>query len=110
MTYKTPIGNFATMDFDPEYRVKIYTEVDRGHSAETWADILMDRMFVVLKTAPQPIYEQALQGKNMMKQMFTEALRAAILSDRHTLCVQLEKEGYGDVARAIKRLRGTLID
>lgn len=106
---KTPIGVFGTQNFGTDYRVKVYAEVDRGHSPETWADIVIDRMFLILDTAPDFIKDQAQGEKDRMKQMFRETLTAAIISDRHTLCVQLEKKGFPDVAAAIKGLRGTLI-
>lgn len=89
-------------------KVEVSTTTDGGHPPEYWAERCADRMVMISAKAPQPVRDQAIAYKDELKLMIYQHIKRAILSDRNTLAVLLEKEGYPDVAKAIRRLKGKL--
>ena len=85
--------------------VRVDTTVNRGHPADFWIDIIMDRLVYVADTAPPAIRDQAMAYREAMREAVSSGVRSAILSHHTTLLYQLNKAGMREAAVLIQETR-----
>ena len=82
----------------------VITKDHRGHSVEEVAEMAMDKIISISKTAPAPIREQAHVFKETCKKIVAYYMQEAVNNHMCTICNALEKQGHKDLANIIRRL------
>jgi hypothetical protein len=80
----------------------VVTTTDRGMNAEEWAELAVERIVSVSMDTPMPLREQALAYRNRIKALLVDYFHKVAQSERATIKVILEKEGYFDLAKNIE--------
>lgn len=84
--------------------IEVLTTDNRGHSIEEVAQMAADRILYVADEAPSPIRDQAQAFKNTLKQTLIYYMHQAVEQDRATICAELRKNGYSDLADNLRSL------
>lgn len=84
--------------------VNVVTSHNGGLPVEHWAERLLARIVHVAEDSASPIKDQALVFKDEIRQACEYYIKAAIKSDRTTLCNTLLKQGETEMAEIIRRL------
>ena len=84
--------------------IEVLTTDNRGHSIEEVAQMAADRILYVADEAPPPIRDQAQAFKNTLKQTLIYYMHQAVEQDRATICAELRKNGYSDLADNLRSL------
>lgn len=71
--------------------VSVFTTNNCGHSADFYADRLINRLIKVSDTAPEPIKAQALNYRDAMHIIILETIKAAMASERSTVMAELNR-------------------
>ncbi len=82
-------------------KVEVRASKNGGHSAEAWADMLMNRLFYISDDAPPEIRVQAQVVREKMREEVLNYMKQAIRSDRVTVCNKLRACGYSELAAYI---------
>ncbi len=82
----------------------VKTQNYRGHSIEEVAEMAIDKIISISKTAPAPIRAQAHAFKVACKKVITYYMQEAVNNHMCTIGNQLEKQGQKDLANIIRRL------
>ena len=95
------------LSFETETKVGdlgVITKDHRGHSVEEVAEMAMDKIISISKTAPAPIRAQAHVFKEACKKTIAYYMQEAVNNHMCTICNALEKQGHKDLANIIRRL------
>ena len=82
----------------------VTTTDHRGHTIEEIAEMAINKIISISKTAPAPIREQAHVFKETCKKVITYYMQEAVNNHMCTICNLLEKQGQKDLANIIRRL------
>jgi len=82
----------------------VTTTDNRGHTIEEIAEMAINKIISISKTAPAPIREQAHVFKETCKKVITYYMQEAVNNHMCTIGNQLEKQGQKDLANIIRRL------
>jgi len=82
----------------------VTTTDHRGHTIEEIAEMAINKIISISKTAPAPIREQAHVFKETCKKVITYYMQEAVNNHMCTIGNQLEKQGQKDLANIIRRL------
>jgi hypothetical protein len=80
----------------------VVTTTDRGMNAEEWAELAVKRIVDVSMDTPMPLREQALAYQKYIKALLVDYFHKVAQSERATIKVILEKQGYADIAKNIE--------
>lgn len=86
-------------------KFEVFTTENGGHDPDFYVERILNRMISVSDTAPEPIRAQANAFREKMRLVLRDGMRRAILSDRETLAVELERHGLKEAA-ALVRTKG----
>lgn len=84
------------------FSVNVVTSEEGGHSADTVAELCVDKLIRVSDTAPPEIAEQARAYRQQMLEVIRHYVKVAVREDRATVATKLERAGMADVARHIR--------
>jgi len=82
----------------------VTTTDHRGHTIEEIAEMAINKIISISKTAPAPIREQAHVFKETCKKVIVYYMQEAVNNHMCTIGNQLEKQGQKDLANIIRRL------
>ena len=82
----------------------VTTTEHRGHTIEEIAEMAINKIISISKTAPAPIREQAHVFKETCKKVIAYYMQEAVNNHMCTICNALEKQGHNDLANIIRRL------
>ena len=82
----------------------VTTTDHRGHTIEEIAEMAINKIISISKTAPAPIREQAHVFKEACKKTVAYYMQEAVSNHICTVCNKLEKQGHKDLANIIRRL------
>ena len=82
----------------------VTTTDHRGHTIEEIAEMAINKIISISKTAPAPIREQAHVFKETCKKVIAYYMQEAVNNHMCTIGNQLEKQGQKDLANIIRRL------
>lgn len=82
--------------------VKAVGTQGRGHTAEEWTDMLLNRIIGETKNAPEPIRLQAQAFRDQIRQEILWHMQEVIKSDRTTLANRLRRAGLDEVATIVE--------
>ena len=84
--------------------VSVATSDNGGLSDEQIAQIVLDKIFIVSNTAPEPIRQQAFAYKENIRKILLDYVALAKKEERASIVNILEKNGGNDLANLIRRL------
>ena len=79
----------------------VVTTQNRGMNAEEWADLAVNKIVGVSINSSPLIREQALTYKSIIRALLVGYFEKVAESERGTLRIFLEHEGYSDLARRL---------
>ena len=82
----------------------VTTTEHRGHTIEEIAEMAINKIISISKTAPAPIREQAHVFKEACKKIIVYYMQEAVNNHMCTICNLLEKQGQKDLANIIRRI------
>ena len=80
--------------------VEVTTD-NRGMNAEEWADLAVNKIIGVAVNSSPLVREQAMAYKNVIRMLLVSYFAKVAASERSTIRVFLEQEGYSDLARRL---------
>ena len=80
----------------------VVTTTDRGMNAEEWAELAVKRIVSISADTPMPLREQAVAYRAQIKALLIDYFHKVAQSERATIKVILEKQGYADIAKNIE--------
>ena len=75
-----------------------------GHSPEQIAELCVNRLIHVADSAPPELAKQARAFREQMLDVVLQYVRLAVIEDRSTVCVALERAGHPDLARQMRSI------
>ena len=80
----------------------VVTTDNRGMNAEEWAELAVKRIVSISADTPMPLREQAVAYRAQIKALLIDYFHKVAQSERATIKVILEKQGYADIAKNIE--------
>ena len=80
----------------------VVTTTNRGMNAEEWAELAVKRIVSISADTPMPLREQAVAYRAQIKALLIDYFHKVAQSERATIKVILEKQGYADIAKNIE--------
>jgi len=91
------------MDFGFD-AIKVHTASNGGHSPDAVAELCVDKLMSVSKSAPPEIRQQAEAYKSQMLKVIAHYIKVAVREDRATMCAKIQEAGFPDLAAQLRRL------
>ena len=88
----------------PDFEVGVVTTDKGGHSAETVAEMCVDKLISVSDSAHPAIRDQAKAYREHMLKIVRYYITMAMQQDRATMCAQIREAGFHDLADQLRRL------
>ena len=79
----------------------VVTTENRGMNSEEWAELAVNKIVGISINSSPLIREQAMAYKNVIRAVLVGYFEQVAKSERNTLRVFLEQEGYSDLARRL---------
>ena len=80
----------------------VVTTTNRGMNAEEWAELAVKRIVSISADTPMPLREQAVAYRAQIKALLIDYFHKVAQSERATIKVILEKQGYADISKNIE--------
>jgi hypothetical protein len=80
----------------------VVTTTDRGMNAEEWAELAVKRIVSISADTPMPLREQAIAYRDHIKALLIDYFHKVAQSERSTIKVILEQQGYSEIAKNIE--------
>ena len=93
------------MELAKNLKVNVYTaEPGRGHSPEQLADMCVNSILHVSRTAHPAIREQAEAYRMQMREVILEHMKKCVKSDRTTVYNAIREAGHPDLAEHVRNI------